>query len=388
VSSAGRLDRCLGTVDAVVIGIGSMLGTGVFVVWSPAGRHAGPWLLLALALAAAVAFCNAMSMAQLASIHPESGGAYLYGRLRLGRGWGLLAGWAFIIGKTASCAAAGLAVGAYGWPGHDRAVALAAVLALTAVNLRGIAKTACVTRLLVAVVLLVLALVVATAWLHGVASASVAPVSRGGLAGVPAAAGLFFFAFAGYARIATLGEEVRDPARTIPRAIVVALACVLLVYVVVGLTLLHVLGTARLAAAATPLTFAVQGTGVVEALVRGGAVVAALGVLLPLLAGVARTVFAMASFGDLPARLSTVDARHRVPQVAQVLVGVAVLAVVAVGELQGAVAVSAGSVLTYYAVANAAALRLRPDERRWPRGLAVAGLVGCLTLACAMLLTA
>jgi APA family basic amino acid/polyamine antiporter len=308
--------------------------------------------------------------------------------LRLGRGWGLLAGWAFIIGKTASCAAAGLAVGAYGWPGHDRAVALAAVLALTAVNLRGIATTAGVTRLLVAVVLLVLALVVATAWLHGVASASVAPVSRGGLAGVPAAAGLFFFAFAGYARIATLGEEVRDPARTIPRAIVVALACVLLVYVVVGLTLLHVLGTARLAAAATPLTFAVQGTGVVEALVRGGAVVAALGVLLPLLAGVARTVFAMASFGDLPARLSTVDARHRVPQVAQVLVGVAVLAVVAVGELQGAVAVSAGSVLTYYAVANAAALRLRPDERRWPRGLAVAGLVGCLTLACAMLLTA
>jgi APA family basic amino acid/polyamine antiporter len=386
VTTPGALERRLGLGDAVVIGLGSMLGTGVFVVWSPAAERAGRWLLLALAVAALVAYCNATSTAQLAAVHPESGGAYVYGRLRLGRWWGTLAGTAFVVGKTASCAAAALAIGAYAWPGHARWVAVAMVVVATAVNLAGISKTAGATRLLVGIVLTVLAVAVATALIADLdssravdaVSSDVRPV------GVLAAAALLFFAFAGYARVATLGAEVRDPARTIPKAVVLALGVVLLVYLVVGLTLLATIGVAGLANTTTPLSAAVEGT-VVEPLVRVGAAVAAFAVLLPLIAGVSRTVLAMATYGDLPAALAAVSARRSVPHRAELAVAVAVLLVVLTGGLVAAVAVSAGAVLIYYAVANAASLTLSGEERRWPPVFAVVGLLGCVTLAVSLL---
>ena len=381
----GGLARRLGLTNAVVLGVGSMLGTGVFVVWSPAADRAGRWLLAALGLAALVAYCNAASTAQLAAVHPESGGAYVYGRRRLGRGWGVLAGAAFVVGKTASCAAAALAIGAYAWPGQARLLAVTVVVVATAVNLAGISKTAGATRVLVAAVLVILLLWVITALVTGqeVGSQEVDP-GGDGPAGVVAAAALFFFAFAGYARVATLGGEVRNPARTIPRAIVIALGGVLAVYLVVGLTLLHTLGLNGVTGTVTPLSAAVDGVAGVEALVRVGAAVAAFGVLLPLLAGVTRTVFAMASYGDLPSRLAALSARG-VPHRAQLLVAVAVLLAVLTGGVVGAVAVSAGAVLVYYAVANAAALRLPDDERRWPKPFSWLGLAGCLTLAASLL---
>ena len=385
MTSAGSLERRLGLGDAVVLGLGSMLGTGVFVVWSPAAARSGRWLLVALAIAAVVAYCNATSTAQLAAVHPESGGAYAYGRLRLGRWWGVLAGAAFLIGKTASCAAAALAIGSYAWPEHTRSVAVAAVVVATTLNLLGIGKTAAVTRVLVVAVLAVLALVVGTALTLGEQVAVDAPDPTGqGVTGVLAAAALFFFAFAGYARVATLGAEVRDPARVIPRAVVLALGTVLLVYLLVGVTLLGTLGLAGIVDTATPLAAAVDGADLVEPVVRLGAAVAAFAILVPLLAGLTRTVFAMASYGDLPTVLGAVS-RRRVPHRAQLVVALAVLVVTLTGGLIGAVMVSAASVLVYYAIANLAALRLSTDERRWPPGLALLGLAGCITLAASLL---
>jgi basic amino acid/polyamine antiporter, APA family len=383
VTQPGALQRRLGPADAVVIGLGSMLGTGVFVVWSPAADRAGRWLLVALGVAALVAYCNATSTAQLAAVHPESGGAYVYGRLRLGRWWGTLAGTAFVIGKTASCAAAALAIGLYAWPGHGRWVAAAVVLVATAVNLAGITKTARVTRVLVGIVLVVLAVAVVTALVNDSSSAALNETGSPdvGPVGVLAGAAVLFFAFAGYARVATLGAEVRDPARTIPRAVVIALALVLVVYLVVGLSLLATLGVDGLVRTTTPLAAVVDGVTVVEPLVRVGAAIAAFAVLLPLLAGVSRTVLAMATYGDLPPALAAVSSRHSVPHRAQLAVAITVLLVVLTGGLVGAVAVSAGAVLIYYAVANAASLRLTAEERRWPRALAVVGLLGCVTLA-------
>jgi basic amino acid/polyamine antiporter, APA family len=388
VNTPGTLQRRLGLADAVVIGLGSMLGTGVFVVWSPAADRAGRWLLLALGVAALVAYCNATSTAQLAAVHPESGGAYVYGRLRLGRWWGTLAGTAFVVGKTASCAAAALTIGLYAWPGHARWIAVVVVLVATAVNLAGITRTAGVTWVLVGIVLAVLAAAVVTALVAydgppGVLDESVS--TDVGPVGVLAAAAVLFFAFAGYARVATLGAEVRDPARTIPRAVVIALGVVLVVYLVVGLTLLATLGVAGLARTTTPLSAAVDGVAVIEPLVRVGAALAAFAVLLPLLAGVSRTVLAMATYGDLPPALAAVSSRHSVPHRAQSAVGVAVLLVVLTGGLVTAVAVSAGAVLVYYAVANAASLRLTAEERRWPRLLAIVGFLGCVTLAVSLL---
>lgn len=212
-----ELRRSLGVSDAVVIGLGSMVGAGIFAALGPAARAAGPALLPALALAAVVAYCNASSSARLAVRHPASGGTYVYGREQLGPFWGYLAGWSFVVGKTASCAAMALTVGAYLWPGRAHAVAVAAVVALTAVNYGGVQKSARLTRVIVAAVLAVLAAVVTGCLTSAAADPDrlSAGLGEAGWSGLLQGAGLLFFAFAGYARITTLGEEVRDPQRTI-----------------------------------------------------------------------------------------------------------------------------------------------------------------------------
>jgi APA family basic amino acid/polyamine antiporter len=364
-----------------------MIGAGVFAVFAPAAGAAGGWLLVGLAAAAVVAYCNATSSARLAARHPESGGTYVYGRERLGPFWGYLAGWAFVVGKTASCAAMALTFAAYAAPGYERPLAVAAVLAVTALNWRGVHKSVAATRVIVVVVLAVLVAVVV--------AASVAPPADLGNVlgdepfrplGVLEAAGLIFFAFAGYARIATLGEEVRDPARTIPRAIPVALFVTLLVYAAVAVAGLAVLGADRLAAASAPLSEVVSaaGAGWLVPVVRAGAAVAALGSLLALILGVSRTVFAMARDRHLPAALDAVHPRFRVPHRAELAVGLAVALAAAAADLRAAIGFSSVGVLLYYAIANAAALRLGREENRPVRAVPVVGLVGCLVLAAAL----
>jgi APA family basic amino acid/polyamine antiporter len=382
-----RLARRLGLGDAIVIGLGSMIGAGVFAAIGPAARVAGSGLLLGLALAALVAYANATSSAELAARYPESGGTYVYGRERLGAFWGHLAGWGFVVGKTASCAGMALTIGVYAAPSWPRPIAAAAVIGVTAVNYRGVHKTAVVTRVVVAFVLVALALVVAGTALGGHAStAHFADLTGHGAYGILQSAGLLFFAFAGYARIATLGEEVVDPARTIPKAIPRALAITLAVYAVVATSALAAVGPVALAASDTPLATAVRAgrLDVVVPAVRVGGAVAALGVLLSLVAGISRTVFAMAADGELPRWLGAVHPRHHVPHRADVVIGALVTGAVCLTDLQHAIGFSSFCVLAYYGIANAAAWTLPPDGRRWPRGLAGAGFVGCVVLACTL----
>ena len=364
-----------------------MIGAGVFAVFAPAAASAGSALLVGLALAAFVAYCNATASAQLAAQYPTSGGTYVYGRERLGPWWGFIAGWGFVVGKTASCAAMALTVAAYALPGPawgERAVAATVVVGLTAVNLRGVTRTAGLARLLVTGSLATLAIVVVLVLVSGDADAG--RLTNGdvpdGAYGILQSAGLLFFAFAGYARLATLGEEVRDPRRTIPRAIGVALGITVLVYAVVGVAVLAALGPDALAASATPLASAVEAVGAAwaEPVVRVGAVLASAGALLALIAGVGRTVLAMARETDLPRFLAGVHPTYAVPQQAQLAVAAAVVLLVCTIDLRSAIGFSSFGVLTYYAVANAAAFTQRGDDRRHRRALDVVGLVGCVVL--------
>ncbi|MEX1287604.1 MAG: APC family permease [Acidimicrobiia bacterium] len=375
----GRLERRLGLPDAVVIGAGSMVGAGVFTVWAPAAAAAGTALLLGLALAGLVAFANATSSADLAAVHPESGGTYVYARHRLGPGWGHLAGWGFVVGKTSSSAAMALTIGAYLWPGRERAVALLAIAFIVTVNLQGITRTALITRILLAVSLTTLAAVVGAGWLGDPEAAAAVPTG-GDVLGILQAAAFCFFAFAGYARIATLGEEVKDPTRTIPRAVPLALGFVLLVYLVVGVTLLATTPIDEIAATDAPLELVVADTPL-DGIVRVGAGIAALGVLLNLLAGISRTTLAMARRREFPSPLSVIAARRSVPARAELTVAVVVALLVLVFDLRDAIGFSSVAVLTYYALTNASALRLTDAERRWPRLVPWFGLVGCVTLA-------
>ena len=383
-----RLERRLGLFDAVVIGLGSMIGAGVFAAIGPAAAAAGAGLLVGLALAAVVAYCNATSSARLAAVYPESGGTYVYGRERLGPFWGYIAGWGFVVGKTASCAAMALTIGAYAASGWRRPIAVGAVVALTAVNYQGVRKTALLTRVIVGLVLAALTVVVV-----GSLGGGAVVVAR--LGSIPAAtdwqgilqsAGLLFFAFAGYARIATLGEEVVDPKRTIPRAVPIALGITLVVYALVAVAALAAAGASALGGSDAPLVTAVQ-AGRFDGLapvVRAGAVIAAAGVLLSLIVGVSRTVFAMGSRGDLPRWFDAVHPTNKVPHRAELAVGTVVAATVLLVDLRGAIGFSSFAVLVYYAIANAAAWTLPANNRRWSRVVAGAGIGGCIVLACTL----
>jgi APA family basic amino acid/polyamine antiporter len=363
-----------------------MLGAGVFSAFGPAAAAAGSGLLVGLLVAAVVAWCNATASAQLAAQYPASGGTYVYGRERLGPWWGFVAGWGFVVGKTASCAAMALTVATYAVGGDARAtrfLAIAAVVGLTVVTLRGITKTARLAAVLVVLTVGGLAITLVTigignrTWHSPFESMATASAY-----GILQSAGLLFFAFAGYARIATLGEEVRDPAITIPKAIPRALGIVVILYAVVAVSLLAVLGPAGVAGSDLPLLAAADQAGVswVGAVVRVTAVLASLGALLGLVTGVSRTTLAMARERDLPVVLARVDERRGVPLAAQVAVCAVVILLIVVFDVRAVIGFSSFGVLVYYAVANAAALTQDAAHRRWARGLQVLGVAGCLLL--------
>ncbi|ASU80442.1 amino acid permease [Actinopolyspora erythraea] len=387
-----RLEARLGTADAVTIGLSSMIGAGLFAAFAPAASRAGWNLVPALLLAALVAFCNATSSAALAARHPAAGGAYVYGRERLGPNWGYLAGWGFVTGKTASCAAMALTAANYLVPEHPHVAAVVFVLLLTGTNYVGITRTARLARMLLGVTLTGVAVALVAIWfpdrtpplLPGTTNLPRGTELRwGGLWGITGAAGLLFFAFAGYARIATLGEEVRAPERTIPRAVPIALGAVVVLYLVVGVTLLGALGPAELARSTAPLAEAVRGGPLpwLAPAARLAAGTAALGALLALLAGVGRTALAMARERDLPRWLNRVHPRFGTPHHAELGVAAVVAVLVLAGDLRSVIGFSSFGVLVYYAVANAAAWRLPRDHRWFPRALPAAGLLGCAVLA-------
>ncbi|WP_237185071.1 APC family permease [Rothia nasimurium] len=377
--------------DAVCIGAGSMIGAGLFAAFAPAAAAAGNWLLLSLALAAFLAFANATSSAQLAAQHPESGGTYIYGSRQLGHIWGFAAGWCFVIGKTASCAAMAMTFAAYLAPGYEKFLAIAAVAALTAVNYRGITRTAALTKILVTLVLLALAVFFGAVLLGvapdpaitspnagagaGASATPTSPVTT--IYGVMQGAGLLFFAFAGYARIATMGSEVKDPARIIPRAIIIALTLVGTLYLLVALALIHQLGYAGLAGTSAPLAAAVGSSAPLSALMGIAASIGALGALLALITGIGRTGHAMAAHRDLPAYFAHLHPVYGVPYRLEITVAVAVTTLILFFDVRGAIGFSSFGVLLYYCVANLAAFTQTAPYRRYPRALQVAGAAGC-----------
>lgn len=375
------LARRLTLADAVAIGLGSMIGAGVFAVWAPAIGVAGSGILIALAIAAVVAYCNATSSAQLAAAHPVAGGTYAYARAEIGPWWGFIAGWSFVIGKIASCAAMAMTFAAYAAPaGWQVPVAVAAVVLLAVVNCFGVTRTALVTRILVVCSLLGLAVAVGFGF-AATPTASPTPLPDATVYGVLQGAGLLFFAFAGYARIATMGEEVVDPARTIPRAIVFALGGAVVVYALVGAVVVLVLG-ADVVGSTAPLVdlLTAAGASAWTPVLRVAAAAASLGALLALLTGIGRTTLAMAREGDVPRFLAKIDRRHQVPQRAEIAIALIVIAIVLVADLRGAIGFSSFGVLLYYLIANAAAFRQTGRARRYPRALQVLGALGCLVL--------
>ncbi|WP_296141117.1 APC family permease [uncultured Tessaracoccus sp.] len=375
-----QLARRLTLPDAVAIGVASMVGAGVFAVWGPAARAAGSWMLVGLALAALVAWANATSSAQLAAQYPSAGGTYVYGRERLGSWPGYLAGWSFVVGKTASAAAMAMVFSAYWAPqGWAKPIAVGIIWVLCGINILGATRTATAAKVLVTFALVGILAALATGWLTRAPAATSAWVDASPY-GVLQSAGLLFFAFAGYARIATMGEEVIDPGRTIRRAILTALTCTLVLYVVIGVTLLARVGVPALVDHPAPLTLLVGDHAVARVVLVVGAAAASAGALLGLLSGIGRTWLAMARTGDLPRWFDHTGARYATPHRIELVLAALLTLVVLVADLRGAIGFSSFGVLLYYLVANCAAWTQDAAHRQYHRAWQVVGAALCVVL--------
>lgn len=375
----------LGLFDAVATGLAAILGAGIFAVIAPAADIAGPALLVSLVIAAFVAFCNALSSAQLAAVFPRSGGTYEFGRHVLGPWWGYIAGWMFLTANTVGPGVIAQAFGSYLHAVWDvipsRAAAVVAVLVMTILNATGIRRSVRVTDVIVIFSILSLVAVVIIG-LPGAQASNLLPFAPGGAGGILRATGLLFFAYTGYSRIATLVEEVRNPKRTIPVATVLALGTATLLYLAVAATALAVLGTTRLSQSSSPLesTMSAIGSGVGVAIVAAGALLTTFNEGLSDLLGVSRVAFAMGREADLPQGLAHLG-RGQNPYISVLFVGIIALLVAAFAPFGIAVAVSSFGTLLYYTITNLSALRLKRQQRTFPGLLAVLGLIGCLGLA-------
>jgi APA family basic amino acid/polyamine antiporter len=380
------LRRDLGLLDAVGIGFGAIVGAGIFVVTGVAAGIAGPAFLVGLVLAAVAATCNALSSAELAAEYPQSGGTYEYGYRVLSPWAGFVAGWMFLVSKIA--AAGTVAIGLAGYLGAvlpgvpPRSVAVGAILVFTLLNYLGIRRSSRANLAIVALSLSSLVVFVAFG-APAFRSANLAPFAPSGWRATLEAAALLFFAYTGYARIATLGEEVREPRRTIPRATVITIAGAVVLYLAVAAVAVGLVGSAALAATSAPLQVAARSLpqAWVAAAVSIGGVTAMLGVILSQLLGLSRMVFAMARRGDLPSSLAAVDPRRGVPGRAVLGVGGLAALVAATGSLRSVASAAAFAILVYYAIANLAALRMPARSKLYADWIPWVGLVTCGALA-------
>lgn len=386
------LRRELGLLDAVGIGIGAIIGAGIFVVTGIAAGAGGASIIIGILIAGAAATANALSSAELAATYPQSGGTYEYGYRVLHPWAGYVAGWMFLASKTAAAGTVALGLAGYLeslWPALEpRAVAVGAIVVFTAVNYLGVRKT---SRLNLAIVAATLAALLAfiVAGLPAVRPTNFRPFAPFGWRGTLESAALLFFAYTGYARIATLGEEVHDPETTIPRAIGITLGGTGLLYLVVVVVAVGAVGATALTGTAAPLieaakAFPMPWSGRVIAV---GGVTAMLGVLLSQILGLSRMAFAMARRGDLPNRLARIDPERGVPRSAILAVGAAAALVAGLGRLQGVAAAASFTILVYYGIANLAALRMPGDRKLYSDLVPAFGLATCIALAFSLSMT-
>lgn len=392
-----RLRRSVGTPGAIFMGLGSILGTGLFVSLAIATQVAGSAVLFALVIAGALATLNGLSSAQLAAAFPVSGGTYEYGYRVLGPSWGFSAGWMFLVAKTASAATAVLGCTGYLFhlldiqtgPTHYVAVSLILLFAFTLLVSGGMGRSNRANILIVSVTLTGLAALLLFGVLDRGAPLKVIPeaINDFSVDTLLYASALMFVAYTGYGRIATLGEEVVEPARTIPRAIILSMIIILLLYVAVCLTAIHLMGaesfgsTAEGQAAPLMAVASLLQIPGLSRLLSVAAVTAMSGVLLNLLLGLSRVMLAMARRGDLPASLARLSPNRESPRTAVWLTGALIAIPVATGDIVLTWTFSAFTVLIYYSITNLSALFLSAEKRLYPLWIPISGLIGCLSLA-------
>ena len=381
-----ELLKSLGLTDAVGVGLGAIIGAGIFVVTGIAAGVSGPSFIVGLVIAGIIATFNALSSAQLAAVYPKSGGTYEYAYILVNPILGFSAGWMFLISKLAAAGIVALGFGSYFYQlfpmGSPLIYSILAIIFLTGANIFGIKKAGIINLIIVGITLLSLFYFLIGGFPE-VKTENFKPFAPFGIPGIAESAALLFFAFTGYARIATLAEEVAEPKKTIPKAIIITIITAILLYVMISVVAIGVIGTEEMANTTSPLHAVTEALSLPGAsfAISLGASTAMLGVLLSQILGISRMMLAMGRRNDLPTFLQSIHKRYRVPHVGIIFTGVLILLLTVFGTFEFIVRAATFSILLYYSITNIAALKQPKLDRLYSPVIPLLGLVGCLALS-------
>ncbi|MBW8359272.1 MAG: amino acid permease [Weeksellaceae bacterium] len=381
-----ELVRALSLTDAVGVGLGAIIGAGIFVVTGVAAGVSGPSFLVGLLVAGLVASFNGLSSAQLAAVYPRSGGTYEYGYQLLNPVFGFSAGWMFLVSKLSAAGVVAIGFGNYFYQifpvGSPTVIAVVAVILLTVANMFGIRKAGKLNLFIVSITLISLSYFIFSGFPE-VQAANFTPFAPFGFSGIAESEAILFFAFTGYARIATLAEEVRNPEKTIPKAIIITIISAIVLYSLVSFVAVGLIGTLEMSGSKSPLQLAAQSLNspFVSRIIIIGAAAAMLGVLLSQILGISRMMFAMGRRRDLPSFFERIHPKYKVPHVGIGFTGAIILVLATAGNFEFIVRTASFTILLYYGITNIAALQQPKNQQRYGKFVAVLGLAGCLAMA-------
>lgn len=381
-----ELLRVLTLKDAVGVGLGAIIGAGIFVVTGVAAGVSGPAFIVSLMVAGLIATFNALSSAQLAAVYPQSGGTYEYGYRLLNPVFGFSAGWMFLMSKLAAGGVVAIGFGSYFYQlvpvGSPIIISIVAVIILTLANFFGIKKTGYLNLFIVSFTILSLLYFIVSGF-PKLDSENFTPFAPFGFSGIAEATALLFFAFTGYARIATLAEEVKDPEITIPKAVIITIVSAIILYALVSIVAIGVIGAENMAGSKSPLQLVADSltTPGIRVIITLGASTAMLGVLLSQILGISRMMFAMGRKKDLLPVFEKIHPKNNVPHVGIFLTGAIIVALSIFGTFEFILASAAFTILLYYSITNIAAMKQPEEERRYGKLVPILGLIGCLAMA-------
>ncbi len=385
------LKRTLGLLDATAIGVGAIIGAGIFVVLGVAIGYSGPSIIVSIIMAGAVASFTAFSFAELGSAIPKEGGAYAYAFDMISPSVGFVVGCLWLFGQIVAGAAISLGFASYlvkflpMFP--VKTVAVIVALALTGLNLLGIKQSTTVNNILVIIKIAILCVFVGIGAFY-IHPQNLSQFSPYGVSGILQGAGFIFFAYLGFGRISTLGEEVKNPEKTLPLSILIALVVSVILYILTAFTATGLTDYRILAQSNSPIADAASATGslALVAAVTFGALIATASVLLTNLIGLSRVAFAMARDGQLPKTAAKVSSRLGTPYVSILAMG-ALLTILAYSlDLKQAAAITSFSILSTHLTVNLSAARLgkNHENRKFKAPLhpliPTLGLLSCIIL--------
>lgn len=381
-----ELLRVLTLKDAVGVGLGAIIGAGIFVVTGVAAGVSGPAFIVGLIIAGVIASFNGLSSAQLASVYPHSGGTYEYGYRLLNPAFGFAAGWMFLLSKLSAAGVVAIGFGSYFHQllpvASPMTISVIAILFLTIANYFGIKKAGMLNLIIVSITLLSLIYLV-SAGIPAISTGNFEPFAPFGISGIAEASALLFFAFTGYARIATLAEEVRRPEKTIPRAVIITIITAIILYVAVSVVAIGVIGTEKMAGSKSPLQLVAEALTApgISTVITIGASTAMLGVLLSQILGISRMMLAMGRRNDLPPFIQAIHRKYKVPHIGIIVTGIIILLLTIIGNFDFVLRAASFTILLYYSITNIAALKQPRKEQIYGKAIPVLGLIGCALMS-------